>query len=133
MTGSQPNQRGRGRTNRDAANGDTPTRRRGPTREQSDADGDSRRSSPPADLRTVIAAARAQLQELTGRPAEAVTSVERLQDGWRLNVEVVELERIPASTSILGGYEVQVDSRGNLLEYSRTGRYPRNQASDGES
>lgn len=62
-----------------------------------------------------------------------MTSVERVEDGWRLNVEVVELERIPASTSILGGYEVQVDSLGNLLEYARTGRYPRNQASDGES
>lgn len=132
MTASQPNQRGRGRT-KDDTNGDPPTRRRGSAREQSSAERDGQPSSPPADLRTVIAAARAQLQELTGRPAEAVTSVERLQDGWRLNVEVVELERIPASTSILGGYEVQVDTRGNLLEYARTGRYPRNQASDGES
>jgi len=133
VSGSQPSQRGRGRTSRDTAGGDGPTRRRSTARGESSPNGGGQPSSPPADLRTVIAAARAQLQELTGRPAEAVTSVERVEDGWRLNVEVVELERIPASTSILGGYEVQVDSLGNLLEYARTGRYPRNQASDGES
>jgi hypothetical protein len=73
------------------------------------------------------------MQELTGRPAEAVTAVERVQDGWHLSIEVVELERIPASTSILGGYDVWVDQEGNLLEYSRTGRYHRNQAGEVES
>lgn len=86
-----------------------------------------------ADIRTVISSARAQMQELTGRPAEAVTAVERVQDGWHLSIEVVELERIPASTSILGGYDVWVDQEGNLLEYSRTGRYHRNQAGEVES
>ncbi len=85
------------------------------------------------DLRTVISSARAQLQDLTGRPAEAVTSVERVERGWHLSVELVELERIPASTSILGAYDVWVDHDGNLLEYARTGRYHRNQAGEAES
>jgi hypothetical protein len=81
----------------------------------------------------VIAEARSQMQDLTGRPAEAVTSVERAEDGWHLQIEVVELERIPASTSILGAYDVWVDPSGNLVEYARNGRYHRNQAGGTES
>lgn len=97
-----------------------------------DGKGGGNGARPNAGIRTVIAEARDQLEELLGRPAEAVTSVERSEDGWRLNIEVVELERIPASTSILGIYEVLADGDGNLMEYSRTGRYHRNQAAEEE-
>lgn len=84
-----------------------------------------------APLRSVIAQVTAQLQELTGRPAGGVTAARRDEDGhWRLSVEVVELERVPASTSILGTYDVVADERGHLLEYARTGRYHRNQTAD---
>ena len=103
----------------------------GQDRSSGERNGRSRGRSPA--LRTIISSARAQMQELTGRPAEAVTAVERVQDGWHLSIEVVELERIPASTSILGGYDVWVDQDGELLEYSRTGRYHRNQAGEVES
>jgi hypothetical protein len=85
------------------------------------------------DLRTVTSKAQVQLEELTRRPVEGVTSVERTDEGWRLTVEVVELARIPASTSVLGAYEVSVDDDGNLVSYARTGRYYRNQAGDAES
>jgi Gas vesicle synthesis protein GvpO len=84
-------------------------------------------------LPTVISKARAQLRELTGRTTEAVTSVERGEDGWILSIEVVELLRIPDSTSILGSYEVRVDYEGNLIEYGRTARYHRNQAGEDDS
>ena len=84
-------------------------------------------------LPVVISKARAQLRELTGRNTEAVTSVERGEDGWILSVEVVELMRIPDSTSILGSYEVRVDDEGNLIEYGRTARYHRNQAGEDAS
>jgi hypothetical protein len=84
-------------------------------------------------LREVISRAREQLRELTGRTAEAVTSVQRDDDGWILSVEIVEVPRIPDSTSILGLYEVEVDADGNLIEYSRTARYNRNQAGDADS
>lgn len=84
-------------------------------------------------IRDVLLEARSQLQDLLGRPTEAVTSVEREDDGWVVEVEVVELERIPASTSILGVYELHVDSDGNVLQYSRSARYHRNQAQEGDS
>ena len=81
---------------------------------------------------TVVAQARRDLQDLLGRPVERVSSVAPDQDGWRLNVEVVELERIPDSTSVLGSYEVVLDDDGEVLEYERTHRYYRNRA-DGDA
>ncbi|MDQ6838838.1 MAG: gas vesicle protein [Actinomycetota bacterium] len=113
----------------------SPERRSSTADRSSDNSGEGQNSQAThrsADIRSVISSARGQLQDLTGRPTEAVTSVERVQDGWRLSIEVVELERIPPSTSILGSYDVQVDQDGNLLEYARTGRYHRNQAGEAE-
>ncbi|MGW7465207.1 gas vesicle protein GvpO [Streptomyces xantholiticus] len=75
-------------------------------------------------LRTV----REQLAELTGMTAEAVSSFARTQDGWRLVVEVLELARVPDTTSLLASYEVEVDSDGELTSYRRTRRYERGRA-----
>lgn len=83
-------------------------------------------------LRDVITKAREQLRDLTGRTTESVTSVQREDDGWVLSVEIIEVPRIPDSTSILGSYEVRVDAEGNLMEYARTARYNRNQAGEAD-
>lgn len=83
-------------------------------------------------LPELLRRARAQIQELTGHPAGSVVSASRDDRGWQLVIEVTELERIPASTSILGTYDVLVDEEGQLLEYTRTGRYARNQAGEDE-
>ncbi|HEY9475048.1 MAG TPA: gas vesicle protein [Mycobacteriales bacterium] len=69
-----------------------------------------------------------QLSALTGRDADSVSRLERVEDGWLLNVEVIELERIPQSTSVLGSYQVHTDDDGNITAYQRTRRYYRNQA-----
>jgi hypothetical protein len=84
------------------------------------------------DLMQVIRRAQDQLSALTGRQPEGVSALRRTDGGWSMEVELVELERIPASTSILGTYQVTVDREGNLQEYSRISRYHRNQAGDGE-
>lgn len=80
----------------------------------------------------VIRAARRDLEQLTGRPVDSVSSVRRDGDGWVLDLEIVELERVPASTSVLGSYRVILDREGEIVEYQRTHRYYRNQATDGE-
>ena len=71
-----------------------------------------------------------QLTELTGRSPDTVTSIERLDDGWHLTVELVELERIPASTNLLGSYDAELDEEGNLMSYERVRRYHRGQADE---
>jgi hypothetical protein len=67
--------------------------------------------------------ARSLFCELTGAQAETVSSVERTRDGWRLVLEIVELQRIPATTDILAQYVVNIDSHGELLGYHRVSRH----------
>ena len=62
--------------------------------------------------RQAVREAREQLFELIGRPVEQVLAIERDDDGdWQVLVQVVELERIPNSTDVLGAYRLEVDER----------------------
>jgi hypothetical protein len=67
-----------------------------------------------------------QFEELSGWPADRVTGVRRDGDGWSVLVDVVELERVPSSTSVLATYRVDLDWDGQLTAYQRLRRFPRN-------
>ena len=82
------------------------------------------KSAKPSAMKVARAAA-AQLTELTGRRPEVVVGVERNDDGWQVELEVVESRRIPDSTDILATYRVQVDEDGEMLGYYRAQRYVR--------
>lgn len=73
----------------------------------------------------VLRAARDQLSELTGMPAETVSSFERTENGWRLCIDVLELARVPDTMSLLASYEVDLDPHGELTGYRRVRRYER--------
>ncbi|MBC2903082.1 gas vesicle protein [Streptomyces cupreus] len=73
----------------------------------------------------VLRQARAQLTELTGMTAETVSSFERSEDGWTLEIEVLELARVPDTMSLLAGYRVDLDRQGQLTGYRRVRRYER--------
>jgi len=75
-------------------------------------------------------AAAQQLGELVGHRVDGVSGLERDDEGWRVMLEVEEVERIPESTSLMASYEALVDDDGTLLEYGRVRRYYRNQADD---
>ena len=83
----------------------------------------------------VVDLAKRQVAELTGRPAQTVSAFKRTDDGWRVTVEVVDLERIPPSTSVLASYEAILDSQARLQECKRLRRYYQNQtdSQEGES
>ncbi|MFB6835078.1 gas vesicle protein GvpO [Streptomyces hydrogenans] len=66
-----------------------------------------------------------QLAQLLGRVPESVSSLRPAEEGWEAQVEVLELERIPDTTSILASYKVTLDERGDLISYERTRRYSR--------
>ncbi|WP_245921939.1 gas vesicle protein [Nocardia nova] len=65
------------------------------------------------------------LAELTTKPLQGVTSVEPTDDGWLVEIEVLEDRRIPSSADIMATYQVEIDFDENLLAYRRTGRYHR--------
>ncbi|GAA2882056.1 hypothetical protein GCM10010517_45180 [Streptosporangium fragile] len=68
---------------------------------------------------------------LTGRHTEGVTLVQRAEDGWLVEVEVVEDRHIPSTGDMLALYQVEMDPEGDLLSYRRTRRYRRGRADGG--
>jgi hypothetical protein len=73
--------------------------------------------------------ARRSLARLIDHHAEGVSAVSRSDDGgWRVSVDVLEVARIPDTTSLLATYEVELDPQGHLLEYQRVRRYRRGSA-----
>jgi hypothetical protein len=89
---------------------------------------DRRDGGPPrGGAARIIRAARDQLQELLGRRVTGVIGFDRTEDGWEVTVEVLELARVPETTSILGCYAVQLDRDGELEGYHRLRRYSRSQ------
>ncbi len=87
---------------------------------------------PTADRRPspmeVLRRARGQLAELTGMEAESVSSFAQTEQGWSLEVEVLELERVPDTMSLMASYEVELDPQGQLTGYRRVRRYERGRA-----
>lgn len=117
-----------------------------PPRRRRPAD-DSRRARPRGSARgeesargkESISAAEAaklglrQIAELTGKPTEGVTWVDRSDDdGWTVGVEVVEDRRIPSAADILSIYEIEMDLGGELLSYRRVRRYSRGRGDEGD-
>jgi len=67
---------------------------------------------------------------LTGRPSEGVVGIERDDDQWVVEIEVLELRRIPNTTDVLARYRVTADDRGELTGYRRLNRYTRGAAGE---
>lgn len=74
---------------------------------------------------SAIHAAVTEFAQIAGRQPDGVTGVRPTGSGWSVLINVVELERIPASTSVLATYRVDVDRDGVLQSYERLRRYTR--------
>ena len=117
-------------TSDDSATKKTATKRttkKSPTKKAATKRGSAPRATAPkrATASQVAARAAQELLDLTGKGAEGVTGLERTDDGWKVQVEVVEVRRIPDTTDVLALYEVQVDEDGDLIGYRRLRRYAR--------
>ncbi|MFJ2768781.1 gas vesicle protein [Streptomyces sp. NPDC087300] len=97
---------------------------RKPTDARRDAERDGAERELPGPM-VVLRYARDQLAELTGMEPESVSSFERTDEGWELEIEVLELARVPDTMSLLASYEVKLDPRGELTGYRRLRRYER--------
>ncbi|MGX1882982.1 gas vesicle protein GvpO [Streptomyces sp. NPDC055287] len=87
------------------------------------------RGKPPHRLSAprAMRSATEQLEGLLGRAPESVSAVRPTDDGWEAEVEVLELERIPETTSVMASYRVTLDAEGELMSYERIRRYTRGQ------
>lgn len=59
------------------------------------------------------------LQALVHLKVSGVIAVSRVQDGWRVTVELVERSAIPDGQDLLGVYEVRLDQEGGMVGYER--------------
>ncbi|MFC9647094.1 MULTISPECIES: gas vesicle protein [unclassified Streptomyces] len=100
------------------------------TRPRSTSTAARRRASPAHGPEGAARAARERLESLISHRTEGVSGVRRTDDGWCVVVDVLELARIPDTTSLLASYEVHVDRDGELLEYRRVRRYRRGAADE---
>jgi hypothetical protein len=76
--------------------------------------------------RQLLDVAREQVADVTGQPVETVSGLHRDGDGaWIVNVEVLELERVPNTMDLLATYEVTLSDDGELLGFERRRRYHR--------
>jgi hypothetical protein len=71
-----------------------------------------------------------QLDELTRLKVDSVSAVSKIENGWDVVVNLIELSRIPHSTDVLSSYSVILDADGNLSSYRRITRYMRDQLGD---
>jgi Gas vesicle synthesis protein GvpO len=75
----------------------------------------------------VMRSAAEQLEQLLGRPCDSVSALKPTEDGWQADVEVLELARVPDTTSVMASYRVMLDEDGDLISYERIRRYTRGQ------
>ncbi|MFD4543215.1 gas vesicle protein [Streptomyces bauhiniae] len=97
----------------------------------SSAQGRTDKGSPRMSAVEAAREASAQLAELVGRRPYAVTSLRAGDEGWAVDVEVTEIERIPDTASVMATYHVELDREGRLMAYEQTKRYSRGQAGRG--
>lgn len=77
---------------------------------------------------TTLAAAREQFRRFTGLEPESVSGMARVDGGWELLLDVVELRRVPDSASLLATYRVTTDESGEIAGFERVRRFNRGDA-----
>jgi hypothetical protein len=81
-------------------------------------------------IRDVAEIALSEVSDLVGCAPEGISGVQKKDDGWVVDVELLEVERIPQTTDVLGSYEVTVDQRGEVTGYRRLRGYVRADVED---
>ncbi|MFE6757967.1 gas vesicle protein [Streptomyces sp. NPDC057684] len=104
-----------------------PKRRSGTGARAHEGGGAARHRPGKTNAAQAMRSAAEQLYELLGRRPESVSAVKPTEDGWVADVEVLELERIPETTSVMASYRVTLDKEGDLVGYERVRRYTRGQ------
>jgi Gas vesicle synthesis protein GvpO len=96
--------------------------------------GDDRDADQPSILaREAVQLAPEYIIEITGRRPVQITGLAPTdEDGWIVELEIVEDRRIPSSADMLALYQIELDADGILLAYRRTRRYMRGEVLDGE-
>jgi len=76
--------------------------------------------------RELLAVAREQVADITGRDVETISGFHREKNnGWVVTVEVLEMGRVPSTMDLLATYSVKLSEDGDMLGFERSRRYHR--------
>lgn len=73
----------------------------------------------------------ARMQETTKLGLATIVAIEPLDEGWHMQIELVEKESIPHGMDILGLYDAWLDPGANLLRFTRRSIRRRSDVMDG--
>lgn len=85
----------------------------------------SRTHSSANGIGDAVQTALRQFVALSGETPERVSGVRSTDDGWSVLVDVVEVERVPSTTSVLCTYRLDVDKQEHLTGFERIRRFTR--------
>ena len=86
---------------------------------------DSRARSTANGIGDVVQAGVRQFVALSGEAPERVSGVRSSEEGWSVLVDVVELERVPSTTSVMCTYRLDIDEQAQLAGFERVRRFTR--------
>jgi len=86
----------------------------------------ARRGSRELTAQEAAGEAMKQIAGLTCHCALGATAIQPMENGWSVEVEVLEERRIPSTADLLSLYAVELDKKGQLVSYHRIKRYSRN-------
>lgn len=86
----------------------------------------------PMNMKELTEEAKSQLTKLTGLKPVGITRAAKDEEGWHIEMDMLEMSRIPPSSDILGEYQTLVDDKGNLLSFERTRTHLRGQTAEKE-
>lgn len=91
-----------------------------------------RRRTPRLSPDLIVERARRVLDDLGGMEVERVTGVQPDEDGkgWRVDLEVLEVRRVPDTADVLARYEVLMSRGGQFRGYRQIGRRRRADVED---
>jgi len=71
------------------------------------------------ELMDVIERAKVASQGMSHLDLSGITGASKIDDGWRVTVELIERKAIPDTQDLLGVYEVLLNEDGRLTSYER--------------
>ena len=72
-----------------------------------------------------LAAGRAAIEAIIGKPPEHNTRCAATEAGWELQFETLETRGRLSDNDIFASYVLKLDAQGDLVAYERTRRYAR--------
>jgi hypothetical protein len=82
-------------------------------------------SSP--NLCNLVEQTKRQMTAITGLPPDTISRCDPAEEGWTLNIDMLEHRSVPRTQDLLASFEVILNGAGQVTRWRRTGRFVRGQ------